>query len=288
MKVAILMPGDMGHGVGQHLIAMGHHVTTALDGRSAHTRMLADKAGLTDAGSIEAAIDGADLVMSILPPDRAVAQAERIAAAMQATGARPAFADCNAISPATMAKVAAAIEPTGATIIDCCIIGWNPIKAPGTRFYLSGPDCSAFMALRSEAMDVRDIGPEIGTASGLKMVFAASTKGVWTLQTALLMAAAKMGLLDTLLTEFEQSQPAQLANMRARIPFLPADAARWVPEMEEIAATLGTAGASPQFHEGAADTFRLLAQTRFAEETRETLDTSRTLEEALAEYVKHL
>ncbi len=42
------------------------------------------------------------------------------------------------------------------------------------------------------------------------------------------------------------------------------------------------------FHKGAADIFRLLAKTPFSEETRETLDTSRTLEQALAEYVRHL
>jgi hypothetical protein len=34
--------------------------------------------------------------------------------------------------------------------------------------------------------------------------------------------------------------------------------------------------------------FRLLSETPFAAETRETLDRSRTLEQALAEYVKRL
>ena len=287
MEIAILMPGDMGHGVGQALIAQGHSVHTSLDGRSPHTRSLSARAGIRDAGTLADAVAEADLVLSILPPDQAVAQAERVAEAMRSTGAHPAYADCNAISPATMKKVAEALDATGATVIDCGIIGWNPIKAPGTRFYVSGPDVSALAALASDAVDVRPLGPEIGRASAMKMVYAASTKGIWTLQTALLLAATKLDLLEPLLTEFEQSQAGPLQAMRSRIPFLPADAARWAPEMDEIAATLDAAGVTPKFHQGAAEIFRLLARTPFAVETRETLDTSRTLEEALAEYVKH-
>ena len=287
MRVAILMPGDMGHGVGQALIARGHEVTTALDGRSGHTRMLAERAGITDRGSVQEAVADADLILSILPPDRAVAQAESVAEVMIRTGARPAYADCNAISPMTMTKVADAL-PDDATVIDCGIIGLNPIKTPPTRFYVSGPDCSALEALNSDAIRVEKISEEIGRASALKMVYAAGTKGVWTLQTALLLTAARQGVLDPLLSELGYSQNANLDAMRSRIPFIPADAERWVPEMEEIAATFADAGVTDGFHKGAAEVFRILAKTPFAKETRETLDRSRTLEQALAEYVKHL
>lgn len=286
--IAILMPGDMGHGVGQALIARGHRVVSALENRSAHTRELAGRAGIEDAGSIAVCVIEADLILSILPPDRAVAQAEAVANAMRRAGRSPAYVDCNAISPMTMAKVAAAFDGTEATIIDCGIIGLNPIKTPPTRFYVSGPDCSAIEALDSDAIRVERISDQIGKASAMKMVYAAGTKGVWTLQTALLMTAARQGVLEPLLEELQYSQSGTLQAMRNRIPIIPADAARWVPEMEEIAATFADAGVTDGFHNGAADIFRVLAKTPFAEETRETLDRSRTLEQALAEYVKHL
>ena len=144
------------------------------------------------------------------------------------------------------------------------------------------------LSLAFDAMKVEQIGNEIGQASALKMVYAAGTKGVWTLQTALLLSAARLGVLDPLLSELDYSQSAQLQAMRGRVPFLPADSARWVPEMEEIAATFESAGVTGNFHKGAAEVFALLAKTPFASETRETLDKSRTLEQALAEYVKHL
>lgn len=286
--VAILMPGDMGSGVGQALIARRFRAISPLAGRSAHTRGLARDAGIEDAGALPDAIAEADLVLSILPPDRAVEQAHAVAAAMTMHGVAPAYVDCNAISPMTMARVAEALGPTGAAVIDCGIIGLNPIKAPPTRFYVSGPDVSAMQALASETMRIHRISDRIGKASALKMVYAASTKGNWTMQVALLMAASQHGVLETLLGEFEYSQGAALEAMKRRLPFLPADAARWVPEMQEIAATMADAGVTPKFHQGAAEIFKLLARTPFAAETRTTLDTSRTLEQALAEYVKHL
>ncbi|MEM7177685.1 MAG: DUF1932 domain-containing protein [Pseudomonadota bacterium] len=288
MIIAILMPGDMGHGVGQALMTQGHDVICALDGRSAHTRGLAEKAGLRDAGTVGDAVRQADLILSILPPDHAVPQARDVAAAMTASGARPTYVDCNAISPDTAKEVAAAFDGLDATVCDCGIIGLNPIKAPPTRFYVSGPDCSAVQSISSDALRVETIGEAVGQASALKMVYAALTKGTWTLETALLMAARQLGVLDPLLAEFEYSQSGSLRAMRNRVPFLPADSARWVPEMQEIAATFASAGVTPQFHQGAAEVFRVLAKTPFAQETRETLDRSRTLEQALAEYVKHL
>jgi 3-hydroxyisobutyrate dehydrogenase-like beta-hydroxyacid dehydrogenase len=287
-RVAILMPGDMGHGVGQALMAVGHDVLTALDGRSERTRGLARRAGIRDAGALEDAVGEAEIVLSILPPDRALAQARAVAEAMRSTGARPVYVDCNAVSPMTAREVAAAIVALDAPFIDCGIIGLNPVKAPGTRFYVSGPDCGPMLALAGDAIRVKAVGAEIGRASALKMVYAALTKGTSALQTALLLAALRLDVLDELVAEFEVSQAGHLKGMRERLPFLPADAARWAPEMDEIAETFAAVGVPDEFHRGAAAIYRLMARTPFAAETRETLDLGRTLEEALEGYAAHL
>ncbi len=200
-------------------------------------RPAAGGAVLGEGASVDACLTAVGLFRSVLPPERAVAQAEAVAGAMRRGACAPAYADCNAISPITMAKVAAAFDGTRAKVIDCGIIGFNPIKSPPTRFYVSGPDCSAIEALGSDAIQVETISDEIGRASAMKMVYAAGTKGVWTLQTALLLTAARHGVLEPLLAELEYSRPGPLQDMRNKIPFIPADAARWVPEMEEIAAT---------------------------------------------------
>jgi len=153
---------------------------------------------------------------------------------------------------------------------------------------VSGPDVGALSDLDGQGIQVRPVGAEIGQASALKMTYAALTKGTWTLHTALLMTAARTGVLPDLLAEFDYSQKTALAAMRSTIPRLPADSGRWVGEMEEIARTFAEAGVTSGFHDGAAEIFRVLSRTPFANETRQTMDTTRTLEDALAVYVDHL
>ena len=287
-RIAILMPGDMGHGVGRALRQHGHDVITCLADRSARTRGLAAAAGMRDAGSLEALVAEADLILSILPPEAAVAQAGAVAAAMEATGARPVYVDCNAVSPQTARKIGAVIAAAGAPFIDCGIIGVAPGKGKPTRFHVSGPDTGAMERLDGKGIRVLPLGPEIGRASALKMVYAGLTKGTMTLHTAMLLAAWQLGVYDEAVAEYADSQAGALKAMRGRVPGIPADAGRWIGEMEEIAATLAAAGVTSGFHDGAAAICRVLERTPFALETRETLDRSRTIDQAIPVYARYL
>lgn len=284
--IAILMPGDMGHAVGQSLLEHGHPVVTCLAGRSERTRGLAEQAGLRDLPDLDTLVREANIILSILPPARAVEQAKAVADAAQRTGGKPHYVDCNAISPDTAKNVADAIAVAGTPFTDCGIIGLKPGNGPGPRFYVSGADTKPMEALDGKGFKVVNIGPEVGQASGLKMCYAALTKGTWTLHTALLMTAEVLGLSDVLEKEFAFSQETALAAMRKTLPRIPADSERWIGEMEEIAATFEAAGLPPGFHQGAAEIFRILSRTPFAEETRETLDPNRTLETSIRAYVE--
>ena len=286
MTIAVVAPGDMGHGVGRALRDHGHEVLTCLAGRSARSRNLAEAAGMTDAGDMTALVSAADLFLSILPPASALDLARETAAAMAAANSFPTYVDCNAVSPGTAKQVAAVIADAGAPVIDAGIIGPSPNKGR-PRFYVSGPDMAAMQALDGCGFVVRPAGADIGQASAVKMCYAALTKGTFSLDTAILMAAKASGAYDTLMTEFEGSQGATLDKMKGRVPFLPADAGRWIGEMEEIAATFREAGVTGDFHDGAAWIMRVLADTPFATETRETLDRSRGLDDVLDVYLKH-
>ena len=280
--IAVLMPGDMGHATGRVLAVHGHDVLTCLNGRSERTKALARAAGIRDAGSLEAVVGEASLVLSILPPASALGLATDVARAMMRTGAKPVYVDCNAISPATARDVCAVIDAAGTPFIDAGIIGLKPDGAgPGPRFYVSGADTGPMQALDGKGFQVKAIGSEAGRASALKMCYAGLTKGTWTLHAAVLLAAEGHGLSAELREEFEYSQAPALAAMEARTPRLPADSGRWIGEMEEIAKTFADAGVTPGFHEGAAAVFRILAETPFASETRETFDAARTMEETI-------
>ncbi len=142
-------------------------------------------------------------------------------------------------------------------------------------------------ALEGGGISIRPCGPEIGRASAVKMCYAAISKGTNTLHTATLIAAEALGVGALLRDELADSAATTYRHMRATVPRLPADAARWVGEMEEIARTFEAAGVTPHFHQGARDTFELLARTPFAAETRATIDPNRTLEQSVKVYLDH-
>lgn len=287
--IAILSPGDMGHNVGKVLKKEGLRIVTSLAGRSERTRGLAETAGFEDLGSVEAVAREADVILSIMPPDKAIDAAREAAAAMKAAGNTPHYADCNAISPGTSKKVGDVILSAGALYSDAGIVGPGPgMREKPTHFYVSGPDAAALDVLQGPHIDVLNVGDEIGRASAVKMCYAAVTKGTWTLYTAALTAAEALGVSDELHAEFQFSRPAQYKDMEQMVPRMPLDAGRWIGEMHEIAATLGGTGVTPNFHKGAADIFELLVKTPIAKETRQTVDKSRTLKQALEIYAAHL
>ena len=286
--IAILSPGDMGHGIGMALVKRGFDVTTCLAGRSPRTRDLAEKAGMRDVPSLEDMVVQADLIMSILVPAQAVSVASAVAQAMRSTGARRPYADCNAVSPMSASAMASIIGEAGGDYIDAGIIGGSPARGAVPRLYTSGPRAAVMDELDSADIIVRNLGPGAASASGLKMCYAAMTKGTNALRVAMLTAAETLGLYDELIVELAESQGEALAAMESGIPGLPANAGRWIGEMEEIAATFEAAGVTPGFHQGAAEVFRLLASTPFASESPETIDYTRTLRDTIRSTAERL
>ncbi|MDP7242245.1 MAG: DUF1932 domain-containing protein [Rhodospirillales bacterium] len=285
--IAILSPGDMGHRIGRALGEHGHDLITCLAGRSERTRGLAEKGGFDDAEDLETVTRRADLILSIIPPSDGPAMAETVAAAMERSGHRPPYADCNALAPATARRIASIIEAAGAPFIDASICSLAPSPGDLPRIYASGTDTSPLEALDGHGIAVKPLGSEVGRASGIKMCYGGLTKGIATLHTAVLLAAEAMGLSDELRDELMYSQKDTYAAMQYKIPRFPADSARWIGEMEEGAASFTAVGVTPNFHRGAVDIYALLSQTPLALETRETIDSNRTLEESVRVFASH-
>jgi hypothetical protein len=118
------------------------------------------------------------------------------------------------------------------------------------------------------------------------MTYAGINKGALGLYAAALIAAERLGLRAELLQELSESQKGVHDRIRGALPWVAADAERWIAEMDEIAATFTSVGVTPRFHEGARDLYRWLAATPLAAETRESADRSRTLEEALRVFAR--
>ena len=105
---------------------------------------------------------------------------------------------------------------------------------------------------------------------------------------AMMTAAQSLGIYDELAAELSSSQSENLSRMEGNVPRLPSNAGRWIGEMEEIAATFDSAGVTPHLHLGAAEIFRLLESTPFAQESPETVDRSRTLADTIKVVAEYL
>ena len=121
----------------------------------------------------------------------------------------------------------------------------------------------------------------LGRASGIKMCYAAMTKGTTALHAELLIAAEKLGLTKELMAEFAGSQPAVVKRMEGWMPTMPAKSRRWVSEMEEIEATFRDLGLTPNIFKGVADMYRMIGDTPLGDENPESRDTERGLAETI-------
>lgn len=281
--VGLLSPGDMGSAVARVLVDGGASVVANLADRSDRTRSLGLASGVDDLRSDVSVVATADVLLSILVPSQALPTAQRMAAVVKSVGRSVPFVDANAISPATARSMAEVITQAGGVFVDAGIIGPPPRQPGVTRFYTSGPDVSPLTRLADHGLDVRVVGPEVGQASAVKMTYAALTKGSTLLAAALLTAAQRLGVYETLIEEFELSQAGRLAELERAIPFTAPKAHRWEGEMHEIAETLASVGLPDGFHRAAADMCGLIASTPAGRESPEDR-LARTLAQAIAEY----
>ena len=279
--VAILSPGDMGHAVGQLLKQHELRVITCLTGRSDRTRGLAQLAGIEDIEDFNEMVKASDVILSITVSEIVPALCRDVAVAIQRTDSDVLFAECNALSPETTKAMEPIITQVGGRFVDASIIGGPPRNGSSPRFYTSGPNADEFEQMREFGLDVRNIGPNTGQASGIKMCYAAMTKGTAALHTQLLLAAETLGLYEPLMNEFSSGHKAVIERMEGWIPGVPAKSRRWVSEMQEIEATFKDLGMTPHIFKGVADMYRLIGDTNIADENPETRDKGRSLKETI-------
>lgn len=261
MEIAVIGAGAMGSAIGRRLVENGARVLTYLEGRSASTVERAKAAGMQPVDLADVA--ASRLILSIVPPAEAVAVARHIAGELRRSGSKTTFMDCNAISPKTMAEVAAIFGGDCGVVLDGSIIGGPPKPGQkGPKLYVSGDTANDSGVLADHGLQVRRIDGAIGAASALKMCYAGINKGVTGLGTAMLLAAIRSGADAALKRELQESLPDLDAKFVHGIPDMYPKAYRWVAEMEEISEFLGEDDPAALIFKGMAGLYRRMANDR--------------------------
>lgn len=252
LTVGIVHPGAMGVTVADTCVAS---VLWCSEGRSPATTARAAGAGLTDAGRLAELVERSDVIVSVCPPDRALAVADAVATASRRFGG--VYVDANAIAPATARTVASRFD----RFVDGGIVGPPATRAGTTRLYLSGAEAADVAALWAGSdLDARVIDGGAGVASALKMAYAAWTKISAALLLDVRALARAEGVEDALLAEWALSQPGTAERSAGTARGVAAKAWRFAGEMDEIAATFHDAGLPDAFALGAGDLYRRLAE----------------------------
>lgn len=262
VTVAIVGAGEMGAAVGRRLREAGARVMTSLASRSADSVARVRDAGLEVVNDEDTLVRDANFVLSIVPPGVAVEVAERLRGPLAHAHAKPAFVECNAISPATCRRIHDLLGAS--TFIDAGIIGGPPVAgtqdpAKGPRFYASGADARMLTRLAAFGLDIAVLDGPVGAASGLKLSYAGLTKGFTALCATMLGAAEREGLADALRGELARSQPSFLARLDRAVPAMRPKAYRWVAEMHQIAEFVGAPEDGATIYEGAALLYQRIA-----------------------------
>jgi len=248
--VGFLHPGAMGASIAAACGAADR--LWCSEARSAATFARAEAAGLTAVTTLDELAERSDVILAVCPPEAA----EDVAAAVRATGFDGIYVDANAVAPETARRIGGLF----ARFVDAAIVG-PPVAGPhSTRLYLAGPDATTVASMwERSALEARVLEGRAGTASALKVAYAAWTKGSSALLLAVRAYARAEGVDAELITEWALSQPGLEQRSEGAARGTAPKAWRFEAEMREIAAALAAVGLPSGFHEAAAEIDRRLA-----------------------------
>jgi 3-hydroxyisobutyrate dehydrogenase-like beta-hydroxyacid dehydrogenase len=203
-------------------------------------------AGVTGCETLAQALDGAEVVLSLVTADQTPIAAQAAAKSLP-NGAL--FCDLNSVSPGTKQRNAAAVEAAGGRYVDVAVMSPVQPAAMNVPLLVAGPRAEAGAdMLRSIGFTKVSIsGGRIGDASATKMVRSVMVKGIEALTAEMLLAAEQAGVTDAVLAslggDWAQKADYNLDRMLAH-------GLRRAAEMEEVVVTLTELGIEPLMTRG--------------------------------------
>jgi 3-hydroxyisobutyrate dehydrogenase-like beta-hydroxyacid dehydrogenase len=266
LRIGLIGTGEMGSGIGGHLVRGGAEVLTSLRGRSPASAERVYGAGITVVDDLEDVARACSIVLSILPPDRAAGVARDFADAYRRGGVpRLLYADCNAIAPATAHRVGEIVTAAGMRYVDASIIGMAPRPGrSGPHVYACGPDVDEFAGLAAYGLEVRPLDGPLGAASTLKMCYAGITKAWTGIGAAMFERAYSTGVGEALTKEFGEHQQALNGWLTRQMEHMPPKAYRWIGEMREIEAFCASDPSQAEVYAGLAGIYVKIAESMAA------------------------
>ena len=273
-NIGILHPGAMGIFVANSAQNSENTVYWVSEGRSPQTRARAEKYHLHETKSLAELAAKCSVIVSVCPPD----SAEQLTSQVAAHSFKGLYIDANAISPQRAIRIGRIMHESGAQFVDGGIIGYPNWESKNAWLYLSGEHADqAALLFASGPIQPRVIGKDIGKASALKMCYSAYAKGTTALLSAVLGAAQSLRVLDELNEQWRTDASRLAEQAPKKVSQVTSKAWRFAGEMHEIADTFHDAGLPAEFHLGAEEIYRRMAEFKNTASTPSMDDVLRAL-----------
>lgn len=216
-----------------------------LDDPAARNAMLERMAAhrIVAARDVAAAIEGADLILSLVTAGSAL-EAAMVAADAIAPGQL--YCDLNSVAPDTKRAAQAAIERAGGRYIDVAVLAPVFPKRLAVPLLVSGAHAAdAAAALRSAGFtNVSVLDGPVGAASSVKMIRSVMVKGIEALTAECVLAAETAGVLDAVIASLDASPPPRgwAATADYNLDRMMLHGRRRAEEMREVVKTLDALG----------------------------------------------
>lgn len=231
---------------GWHTRASCFDIKTQDQALCAAKRQDYERAGVMGCKTLKVALRGADVVLSVVTANEALAAAK---AAAQVLPQGTLYCDMNSVAPDTKIQAAQAITDAGGRYVDVAImspIAPAALKAP---LLLSGPHAergqAALESIGFETMKI--VGTRVGQASITKMIRSVMVKGIEALTAECVLAANTAGVLDEVAATFEEGW---LDTANYRLERMLVHGERRAAEMEEVVRTLDALGIGSEMSQG--------------------------------------
>ncbi len=201
---------------------------------------------LTRAATLAEALDGAEVVLSLVTADRSVEAARQAAAHL---ACRAFFLDMNSVAPQTKRAACADIEAAGGRYIDVAIMAPVIPARLHVPLAVSGPHAAAAdSALRAAGFsNVRIVADSVGAAAAIKMIRSVMIKGIEALTAEMIAAGDAAGVTEEVLASLGGDWASRAAYNLDRMR---QHGTCRAAEMREVAATLDALGIEPVMTRG--------------------------------------
>jgi 3-hydroxyisobutyrate dehydrogenase-like beta-hydroxyacid dehydrogenase len=250
-QIALIGFGEVGGIFGHDFSIAGLNVSVydiLLNTEPSRTAMFskAQRFSVRACDTLEAAILGADLVISAVTASSAASVASEAAPFLRDGQI---YLDINSVSPETKREIAASLDGSAATFVEAAVIAPvapQRIKAP---MLLGGPNASsAARLLNGIGMNVKPISDQVGVASAIKMCRSIIIKGLEAITVESMFTARRYGAEKLVLESLAATYPEM--GWSTTLPdYLISRVAehgkRRAAEMREAAQAIADAGLEP-------------------------------------------